>query len=167
MHSRQRINSSTSATRLNVSWDGGPFRDLFDDYGWNSETFFLECLNENRTDDEINPLEDAIITHMYMVQGQTLQEMSTYLNRSERAINLRIRILFDLLGSDPSIYSISDKIEIAKFFRKRAEKYLDFCRRVIIASNPEHEVALLDDGEYLLREALNVFLDVPEHNHSL
>jgi len=163
--SRRNVNRKTHQV-LNVSWYSGPFRDLFEDSSWNSESFFLSCLKEERGDHEMNPLEDAIITRMYMVEYKTPQEMSVYLNRPERAINLRLRMIFDVLPT-PDVISAHDKIEIAKFFRKRAEKFMNYCKKLILTVNPEHEVALLDDDEELLREALDIFLDVPEENHFL
>lgn len=159
----RHISSYSSSPHIDVSWDSGSFLDLFGDHSWNSSEFFLSCLKENRTDDEINPLEDAIISRMYLIEYKTSREMSEYLNRSERAINLRLRMLYDVLPIRKKI-NTHDKYQVVKFFRKRCEKYLDFCRRWIIACNPEHEIALLDDGDDLLREALEVFLDVPEEN---
>lgn len=150
----------TGCKTVTVPRDVRRLHAVFASPGWNSDAFFYSCLKNDRDDHEINPLEDAIISRMYLVEYKTSQEIADYLDRSVRAINLRLRMMFDLLP-EPVCLSISDKLAIAKFFRKRSEKYLDFCRKVIIAANPEHEVALLEDGEELLREALEIFLDHP------
>ena len=158
----RNVNRKTDQV-LNVSWDSGPFRDLFEDSSWNSESFFLSCLKEDRGDHEMNPLEDAIMTRMYFIEYKTGKEISDYLNRSERAINLRLRIIFDVLPA-PQAISRAAKYEICKFFRNRCEEFLDFCRRWIIQCNPEHDFASMDEGDEILREALELFLDLPEEN---
>ncbi len=144
--------------------DNGTLCSLFQADCWNSDDFYLSCLKSERKDDEMNPLEDAIIARMYIFECKTLQEISSYLNRRERAINLRLRLFFDSLAC-PNVLTHEDKKEICEFFFQRAKKFLSFCSEVILAVNPEHELSLLDPYDDLLNEALSLFLDFPEENH--
>lgn len=99
-----------------------------------SHDFFHSCIKTERDDSDMNPLEDyAIVVHY--LNGTLVQEISKHIGRSERAVSLRLRLLFDIrncLFFNP-IGKNEKAIEmIIEGFRKRMMFFREYCEELVI-----------------------------------
>lgn len=119
-----------------------------------SHDFFHSCIKAERDDSDMNPLEDYVIVVHYF-NGTPVKEISQYIDRSERAVSLRLRLLFDIrncLFFNPVGKNDWAIDMIIEGFRTRMMFFRDYCEDLVVIN----EITSTFDEEDICQEKADV-----------